>query len=54
MSLSRYGLEMIHPEYEVIANDHELKDIPNLKNELRPAELKPELYYKITELIENR
>lgn len=26
VSLSRYGLEMIHPEYEVIANDHELKD----------------------------
>ena len=26
VSLSRYGLEMIHPEYEVISNDHELKD----------------------------
>ena len=26
VSLSRYGLEMIHPEYEVIAHDHELKD----------------------------
>ena len=26
VSLSRYGLEMIHPEYEVISSDHELKD----------------------------
>ena len=26
VSLSRYGLEMIHPEYEVISNDHVLKD----------------------------
>ena len=26
VSLSRYGLEMIHPEYEVISHDHELKD----------------------------
>ena len=26
VSLSRYGIEMIHPEYEVIAHDHELKD----------------------------
>ncbi len=26
VSLSRYGLEMIHPEYEVISNDHELKE----------------------------
>ena len=26
VSLSRYGLEMIHPEYEVILSDHALKD----------------------------
>ena len=26
VSLSRYGLEMIHPEYEVISNDHALKE----------------------------
>ena len=26
VSLSRYGLEMIHPEYEVISSDHTLKD----------------------------
>lgn len=26
VSLSRYGLEMIHPEYEVIADDHKLAD----------------------------
>ena len=26
VSLSRYGLEMIHPEYEVISSDHKLKD----------------------------
>ena len=26
VSLSRYGLEMIHPEYEVISSDHTVKD----------------------------
>ena len=46
--------KMINKNIKKILYDHELKNIPNLKDELRPAELKPELYYKITELIESR
>ena len=45
---------MVNKNIKKILFNYELKKIPNFKEKLRPAELKPELFYKITELIENR
>ena len=46
--------KMVNKNIKKILFDYELKKIPNFKEKLRPAELGPELFYKITELIENR
>ena len=46
--------KMVNKNIKKILFNYELKKIPNFKEKLRPAELKPELFYKITELIENR
>ena len=46
--------KMINKNIKKILLNHELKKIPNLEEKLIPAELKPDLFYKITELIEKR
>tara|TARA_Y200000002_G_C22655769_1_gene653403 strand:- start:543 stop:1328 length:786 start_codon:yes stop_codon:yes gene_type:complete len=46
--------KMINKNIKKILFNHELKKIPTSTEKLRPAELRPEFYYKITELIENR
>ena len=46
--------KMINKNLKKILNLSEVKSIKNLKLNLRPSEIKPEIYYKITELYENR
>ena len=46
--------KMINKNIKKILNNDEIKMIPNFKLNLRPSEIKPEIYYKITELFENR
>ncbi len=46
--------KMINKNLKKILNLSEMKSIKNLKLNLRPSEIKPEIYYKITELYENR
>ena len=44
--------KMINKNLKKIIPDREIKKIPNLNTKLRPAEIKPEIYYKITEFFE--
>lgn len=43
---------MINKNIKKILTDEEIKKIPNLEVNLRPTELKPNIFYKITELFE--
>ena len=44
--------KMINKNIKKILNDQKLKKIPNLNTTLRPENIKPETYYRITELYE--
>ena len=43
---------MINKNIKKLLNDHQIKEIFNLKLNLRPADIKPDIYYKIAELFE--
>ena len=45
---------MINKNIKKILNEADLKKIFNLKLNLRPAEISPNIYYKITELFEKK
>tara|TARA_Y100000992_G_C20892890_1_gene317198 strand:- start:143 stop:532 length:390 start_codon:yes stop_codon:yes gene_type:complete len=44
--------KMINKNIKKIISPQKIKSIPNLSVKLRPAEIRPEIYYKITELFE--
>ena len=44
---------MINKNLRKILSDNKINKINNLKTDLRPTDIKPEIYYRITELIEN-
>ena len=46
--------KMINKSLKKILSHEQIKQISNLKLELRPSDLKPEIYYKITELFEKK
>ena len=46
--------KMINKNIKKILNDREIKNIKGLKLNSRPSEIKPEIYYKITELFEKK
>ena len=43
---------MINKNIKKIFSSKKIEKIPDLKLNLRPSEIKPEIYYKITELYE--
>ena len=43
---------MINKNIKRILSSKKIKKIPDLNLSLRPSEIKPEIYYKITELYE--
>ena len=43
---------MVNKSLKKILNSDEINKIIGLKMNLRPSELKPDIYYKITELFE--
>ena len=45
---------MINKSLKKIFTDKEIKSIPSLKENLRPTEVDPETYYKITEIFERK
>ena len=45
---------MINKNIRKILNNDEIKNLEELKLHLRPENIKPELYYKITELFEKK
>ena len=45
---------MVNKSLKKIINLSEVNKIIGLKTNLRPSELKPEVYYKITELFERK
>ena len=44
--------KMINKSIKNLLNDFQIKKIKNLKLNSRPTDLKPEIYYKIAELVE--
>ena len=46
--------KMINKNIKKILNEADLKKVFNLKLNLRPAEISPNIYYKITELFEKK
>ena len=46
--------KMINKSLKKILSHEQIKQISNLKLELRPSDLKPEIYYTITELFETK
>ena len=46
--------KMINKNIKKILNSREIKKIPRLKTNFRPADISPDLYYKITELFEKK
>ena len=46
--------KMINKNIKKILNNEEIKKIPRLKTNLRPADISPDLYYRITELFEKK
>ena len=44
--------KMINKNLSKLLNDKDIRSINGLKTNLRPADIKPEIYYKITELYE--
>ena len=45
---------MINKNIKKILRENKIKDIQDLKLNLRPSEINPEVYYKITELYEKK
>ena len=45
---------MINKKINRILTVNEIKKLENLDLNSRPSDIKPEIYYKITELFENR
>ena len=45
---------MINKSIRKIFSEQEIQSITGLKLNSRPSEIKPETYYRITELFENR
>ena len=45
---------MINKNIFKLLNKNDLKKISALKLDLRPSEIKPEIYYKITEIFEQK
>ena len=45
--------KMINKNLRKILSDNKINKINNLKTDLSPADIKPEIYYRITELYEN-
>ena len=45
---------MINKNIKKILSNDKIKKIIDLKINLRPSEIKPEIYYKITELFEKK
>ena len=45
--------KMINKNLRKILSDNKINKINNLKTDLRPTDIKPEIYYRITELYEN-
>ena len=46
--------KMINKNIKKILSENKIKDIQDLKISLRPSDIKPEVYYKITELYEKK
>lgn len=46
--------KMINKNIRKIISEEEIKSLPFLRNSLRPVEIDPETYFKITEIYENR
>ena len=46
--------KMVNKTLKRILNEQEIKSITGLKLNSRPSEIKPETYYKITELFEKK
>ena len=45
---------MINKNLKKILNLNEIASLKEIKLNMRPTEIKPEIYYKITEIIEGR
>ena len=45
---------MINKNIKKILNDDEIRSLKDIKMSMRPTEIKPEIYYKITELFEKK
>ena len=43
---------MINKNIRKILKDNQIKNIKNFNINSRPSEIKPEIYYKITEMVE--
>ena len=46
--------KMINKNIKKILDNEDIRKINGLKLNCRPSEIKPEVYYKITEIFENR
>ena len=46
--------KMINKNIKKILNDDEIRSLKDIKMSMRPTEIKPEIYYKITELFEKK
>ena len=46
--------KMVNKNIKKILDNKKIKKIPDLNLESRPTDLKPEIYYKITELYEEK
>ena len=46
--------KMINKNIKKILTENKIKEIQDLKLNLRPSEINPEVYYKITELYEKK
>ena len=46
--------KMVNKNLKKLLNDSEIKEISDLKVSLRPSELRPEIFYKITEIFERK
>ena len=46
--------KMINKNIKKLLNKEEISEIDELKLNSRPSEIKPEVYYKITELFQNK
>ena len=46
--------KMINKSIKKVLNNDKIKKLPDLQINLRPSDIKPEFYYKITELYEKK